>query len=279
MKILITEEQFKKLVLKEQSDSKANKDKCIPLLPTTWNTVNYTLKDILHGGKLLHYGDEDSNGLHALKLIQRRLNTLQGTHFKEDGKYGPNILKRLSEFLNIDLCKQKNNVIPIGPNTLKKLGLSFEINEENRENYLLTSTLIGENVKGSDEEIFAILSTIKNRILHCSNLKNMEDVLSIYGQYSTLNHYNRLNDKEKKDELFDRVSNQKSKHDFERILKLVERFKITKPLPYNHYVANYLIKDYPNKTDSLATSYNENKKSAKEIGEHTFWWDAKHRCK
>jgi len=282
MKILVTSNQLKTLILKEQVEQEKEeivKIDCVPNLPKSWNQVDYSLKDVLNG-EVLHYGDEDPDEMGALKLIQRRLNTLEGTHFIEDGKYGPNILTRLSEFLNIDLCKQKNNDIPIGSNALKKLGLNFEINKDNKEDYLIASTLIGENVKGTKEEIFAILSTIKNRIPHCPNLNNMEDVLSIRGQYSTLNHYNDLKtEEEKTKELFDRISNQKSKHDFGRILNMVKQFRNTTPLPYNHYVANYLIKDYPNKTDSLATSYNENKKSAKQIGDHTFWWADQHRCK
>ena len=62
------------------------------------------------------------------------------------------------------------------------------------------------------------------------------------------------------------------------MFKKVQNFRKTEPLPYNHYVANYLAKTYNTKTDSLATSYKENKESSTEIGNHTFWWDDKHRC-
>ena len=275
MKILVTGNQLKTLILKEQEEEIVETD-CVPNLPKSWNQVDYSLKDIQNGG-ILYYGDEDPEKFNALKLIQRKVNSINNEHYTLDGKYGPNLLKRLSIILDIDLCKQKNNDIPIGPNTLKKLGLYTDITEENKEEYILASTLIGEQIKGNKDELFAILSTIKNRSKRCK--KSMEEMVLLNGQYNTWDHYNTLSEDEKIDELHNRVTNQKSKGVFNNMLKIVKEFKNTTPLPYNHYVANYLIKDYPNKTDSLATSYNENKKSAKEIGEHTFWWDAKHRCK
>lgn len=273
MKILVTETQFKKVLLGEQEEKK---DDCIPELPKTWNTVNYSLHDVL-GGKILHYGDEDSNDLNTLKLIQKRLNSLNNEHFSIDGKYGPNILKRLSKFLNIDLCEQKNNDIPIGPKTLKKLGLNFSITPENKENYILASTLVGERLNGAKDELFAILSTIKNRGIKCK--KTMEEMVLLPKQYSTWDYYNSLSDKEKEVELFNRVANQKAKGYFNKLLKIVKEFKNTKPSPYNHYVANYLLKNIKTKSDSIITSYKKNKDTSKEIGLHTFWWDDKHRCK
>ena len=190
------------------------------------------------------------------------------------------MLEQLSLILDIDLCKQKDNTINVGPNALNKLGLSFDITPELEEDYLLTTTLVGENVKGTQKELNAILSTIKNRAIKCG--KSMKDILSIGKQYSTLNYYNSLSDKEKKQELYDRVLKQKLKPNYNHfgdMFKRVQNFRKTKPLEYNHYVANYLAKKYVNRTDSLATSYKENKKSSTVIGDHTFWWDDKHRCK
>ena len=276
MKILVSESQFSRLIVKEQEEIKEKTDDCVPELPKTWNTIDYSLREVLNG-KILHYGDEDSNDMNAIKLIQKRLNSINNEHFSIDGKYGPNILKRLSKFLNVDLCKQKNNDIPIGPNTLKKLGLNFNITPENKENYILTSTLVGERLKGGRDELFAILSTIKNRGIKCK--KTMQDMVLLPKQYSTWDYYNSLNDQEKETELFNRVANQKSKGYFNKLLKIVKEFKNTKPLPYNHYVANYLLKDITTKSDSIINSYKENKDTSKEIGLHTFWWDDKHRCK
>ena len=268
MKILISTEQLNRIILTEQEK------KCIPTLPAKWKKINYSLNDVLNG-KILHYGEQDLNNLNALKLIQRRLNTINGEHFPIDGKYGPNILTRLAKFLGVDLCKQKNNDIPIGPKTLTKLGLNFEIGDNNRENYILASTLIGENISGTKDELVAILSTIKNRSKKCN--KTMEEMVLLPRQYSTWDHYNRLDDDEKIKELFTRIANQKSKTDFNKILKIVEQFKLSDPLPYNHYV-NKTLKNVSLGTDSLSTSYKKNKKSAKQIGLHTFWWDKKHRC-
>jgi hypothetical protein len=282
MKILVTESQFSRMIFKEQEEIKEKTDDCVPELPKTWNTVDYSLRDVLNG-EILHYGDEDSNDLNALKLIQKRLNSINNEHFTIDGKYGPNILKRLLKYLNekyneeIDLCEQKDNDIPIGPNTLTKLGLNFNITPENKENYILTSTLVGERLNGTKNELFAILSTIKNRALKCE--KTMQYMVLLPKQYSTWNYYNNLSEEEKEIELFNRVANDKSKGYFNKLLKIVKEFKNTKPSSYNHYVANYLLKDTKTKSDSIINSYKENKDTSKKIGLHTFWWDNKHRCK
>ncbi len=271
MKVKITENQLKKIILKEGSD------KCLKSTPKSWNTVNYSLDDIKNG-KIIKFGDYDPKDGNAIKLIQTRLND---TLYKgePDGKYGKGMLEQLSFVLDIDLCKQQNNTINVGPNALKLLGIYFDITPEVEEDYLLTTTLVGENVKGTQEELNAILSTIKNRAIKCG--KSMKDILSIGKQYSTLNYYNSLSDKEKKQELYNRVLKQKLKpkyNHFDDMFKKVQSFRKTKPLPYNHYAANYLVKKYNSKTDSLATSYKKNKKSSTVIGDHTFWWDDKHRC-
>lgn len=271
MKIIVTENQLKKIVLKEQSDN------CLKVSPKTWNTVDYSLDDIKNG-KIIKFGDYDPKEGNAIKLLQHRLNDklYKG---EPDGKYGKGTLEQLSLILDIDLCKQKDNTINVGPNALDKLGLSFDITPELEEDYLLTTTLVGENVKGTQRELNAILSTIKNRAIKCG--KSMKDILSIGKQYSTLNYYNSLSEKGKKQELYNRVLKQKLKpsyNHFDDMFKKVQNFRKTKPLPYNHYVTNYLAKKYNTKNDSLATSYKENKKSSTEIGDHTFWWDDKHRC-
>jgi hypothetical protein len=277
MKILVTGNQLKTLILKEQEEQEEEivETDCVPNLPKSWNQVDYSLKDIQNGG-ILYYGDEDPEKFNALKLIQRKVNSINNEHYTLDGKYGPNLLKRLSIILDIDLCKQKNNDIPIGPNTLKKLGLYTDITEENKEDYILASTLIGEQIKGNKDELFAILSTIKNRSKKCK--KSMEEMVLLNGQYNTWDHYNELSEDEKTDELHNRVANQKSKGVFNNMLKIVKEFKNTTPLPYNHYVANYLIKNIESKTDSIFTSYKNNKDSSEKIGLHTFWWDDEHRC-
>jgi hypothetical protein len=287
MKIIITENQLKILILKEQSEEKLetppkNSDECAPKSPKQWNKVNYTLDDVKNGS-IIKFGDSDSKEGNAIKLLQTRLNDYEYDS-EPDGKYGKGMLKQLSHFLDIDLCKQKNNTIGVGPNALKLLDMSFEITPEMEEDYLLATTLVGENVKGTQKELNAILSTIKNRIKHCTNLKSMTDVLSIGGQYSTLNHYNTLNDEEKKVELYNRVLRQKLSpkyNDFGGMFKKVQSFRKTTPLSYNHYFTNTLANNARKGTynTDVAKSYMKNVKSSNSIGDHTFWWDDKHRCK
>lgn len=283
MKIIISETQLKNVILREQTVETPPKtsDECAPMSPKQWNKVNYTLDDVKNGS-IIKFGDSDTKKGNAIKLIQRRLNNFEYDG-EPDGKYGRGMLKQLSHFLNIDLCKQNNNTINIGPNALKLLGISFDITPEMEEDYLLATALVGENVKGTQQELNAILSTIKNRINHCPNLKTMTDVLSIGDQYSTLNYYNSLSDKDKKIELYSRVLNQKLEptyNDFDGMLKKVRRFRKTTPLQYNHYFTNTLANKSKKGTynDAVAQSYRNNIKSSKQIGSHTFWWDKTHRC-
>ena len=283
MKIIISETQLKNVILREQTVETPPKtsDECAPVSPKQWNKVNYTLDDVKNGS-IIKFGDSDPKDGNAIKLIQHRLNNYEYDGVP-DGKYGRGMLKQLSHFLDIDLCKQKDTTINIGPNALKLLGLSFEITEEMEEDYLLATALVGENVKGTQQELNAILSTIKNRISHCPNLKTMTDVLSIGDQYSTLNHYNSLSDKDKKIELYNRVLNQKLEptyNDFDGMLKKVQRFRKTTPLRYNHYFTNTLARKAKKGTynDAVAKSYRNNIKTSEQIGDHTFWWDEKHRC-
>lgn len=286
MKIIITETQLKNVILRERNVEKLEttpkSDECTTNSPKQWNKVNYTLDDVKNGS-IINFGDSDTKEGNAIKLIQTRLNDYEYDS-EPDGKYGKGMLKQLSHFLDIDLCEQENNTIRVGPNALKLLGMSFEITPEMEEDYLLATTLVGENVKGTQEELNAILSTIKNRIKHCPNLKSMSDVLNIGSQYSTLNHYNTLNDEEKKVELYNRVLQQKLRpkyNDFDNMFKKVQSFRKTTPLPYNHYFTNTLAEKARSGTynTSVSKSYMENLKSSKTIGDHTFWWSNKHRCK
>ena len=122
----------------------------------------------------------------AIKRIQKKL------RINDDGYYGKTMLRKLAKELDIDLCKQKNNDIPIGPNGLTKLGF-FEVTlpqegTDEYENYILASTLVGECTRCKGDELFAIYSTIKRR----SGNESMVDTVLKPKQYSTWNGYNRL---------------------------------------------------------------------------------------
>lgn len=265
MKIIITEKQLD--VLFEQDNTLGN---CVPTGDTKWNSVDTTIYDILNNGHVLHYGDKNDEPDSAIKVIQKKLG------ISNDGFYGKTMLRRLAKKLNIDICKQTNNDIPVGPNGLNKLGLNITIptDTEGYENYILASTLIGENIIGDKDELFAILSTIKQRAIKCGY--NMEKAVLKPKQYSTWNYYNRLSNDKKPIELLNRVTNQKTKG-FDEMLNTVKAFKKTKPLKYNHYV-NPNIVDLVKGTRSVAISYRNNKKTSKKIGDHLFWWDNKHGC-
>ena len=140
------------------------------------------------------------------------------------------MLKALSNQLNIDLCKQINNNIPLGPNGLKKLDLYVEIPQDN-EDYILASTLVGENQRAGEKELNAILSTIKNRADKCGY--SMKDSVLKGKQYSTWNYFNKLNEEQQLQELYNRITNQKTKG-FGKMLKIVENFNDSDLINVNH---------------------------------------------
>lgn len=262
MRIIITENQYGRLF--EQKEIP-----CVPTADTKYYEVDVTIYDIMNNGVILHYGEEDDNNMGAIKRIQDKLG------IGVDGKYGPTMLGTLSTTLGIDLCKQKNNDIPIGPNGLTKLGL-FDVtmpkeNTEDYVNYILASTLVGECTGCKEDELFAIYSTIKHR-----SKGSMVDAALKPKQYSTWNRYNKS--KDKKEFLVTRISEQKRKG-FDEMLSTVKGFRNKSPLKYNHYFTNTLAKKAREGTfnDDVAESYRNNIKSAKKIGNHTFWWDKRHK--
>jgi hypothetical protein len=259
MRIIITENQYGRLFEQEEIP-------CVPTAETQYYEVDVTIYDIMNNGAILHYGEEDMNEMGAIKRIQKKLG------IKIDGYYGPTMLETLSTTLGIDLCKQKNNDIPIGPNGLTKLGLfDTTIPKDDTDeyiNYILASTLVGECNRCGKDELFAIYSTIKRR-----SKGSMVDVVLKPKQYSTWNGYNGSDDK--KEFLVTRISEQKRKG-FDEMLSLVKEFRNKSPLKYNHYV-NPTIVDLENDNRSIAKSYRDSKESAKQIGKHLFWWDKKHK--
>ena len=219
----------------------------------------------MNNGAILNYGDYDPKDMGAIKRIQKKLG------IKIDGFYGPTMLETLSTTLGIDLCKQKDNDIPIGPKGLTKLGLFDTTLPEDKDeytNYILASTLVGECNRCTKEELFAIYSTIKHR-----SKGSLVDVVLKPKQYSTWNKYNSVDDK--KEYLITRISEQKRKG-FDEMLSLVRGFRNKSPLKYNHYV-NPTIVDLENSKRSIAQSYRNNKESSKQIGNHLFWWDKRHK--
>jgi len=261
MRIVITENQYSRLFEQEEI-------KCIPSAETQFNQVDISFYDIFYKGEILNYGDYDSDKTHPIWIIQKSLG------IGRDGGYGKEMLETLASKLNINLCKQTNNNIPLGPNGLKQLGLYVDIPDDN-ENYILASTLIGENQRGSEEELNAILSTIKNRAIKCGY--TMKDSVLKGKQYSTWNYFNRLDKEGQYEELHNRIANQKPKG-FDKMLKVVEDFKDEDVIKVNHYVNPDIVDLSTGNTRTIAISYNNNKKSAKEIGDHIFWWDKRHPC-
>jgi hypothetical protein len=269
MKIIITEDQLKYIINEQEVE-------CLPNPIKEWNEVNYLLKDV-KDGKILNYGDKDTKNDNALKKIQKKLGVAV------DGEYGVGTLKALAKKLDIKLCKQKDYNIPIGPIAVGRLFKkgTLTTTKENREDedHILASTLVIENFNGSNDELYAILSSIKNRANKCK--KTMEDMVLLPSQYSTWNYYNTLDKEDKSKELKDRLENHIKNKNLNNFLKVVKDFKNSGTLTHvNHYFTNSLAKMANKGTlnSAIAKSYRKNKKSSKVIGGHTFWWDSEHRC-
>jgi hypothetical protein len=157
---------------------------------------------------------------------------------------------------------------------LTKLGLFDTTLPEDKDeytNYILASTLVGECNRCTKEELFAIYSTIEHR-----SKGSLVDAVLKPKQYSTWNKYNSSDDKE--EYLITRISEQKRKG-FDEMLSTVKGFRNKDPKDYNHYFTNTLAKKAREGTfnDAVAKSYRNNIKSAKKIGNHTFWWDKRHK--
>ena len=105
----------------------------------------------------------------------------------------------------------------------------------------------------------------------------MKDSVLKGKQYSTWNYYNGLNKEGKIKELHNRITNQKQKG-FDNMLKIVEGFGGEDLIKVNHYVNSDIVDLSTGNTRTIAVSYNNNKTTAKEIGDHTFWWDKRHPC-
>jgi len=273
MKIIITENQLK-YIINEQNNAEVTEKECLPEPIKEWNEVDYSVKDV-KDGKILNYGDKDTKEGNALKKIQKKLG------IGVDGEYGVGTLKALAKKLDIDLCKQKDYNIPIGPNGMKKLGIkeNLVITKENREDYILASTLVIENFNASNTELFAILSSIKNRANTCG--ESMEHMVLIPKQYSTWDYYNKLDKEGKKKELKERLENHIENKNLDKFLKVVKDFKGSGSLTkVNHYFTKELAKKADNMelNSPIAKSYRKNKKSIQRIGDHVFWWDSSHRC-
>lgn len=129
MKIIITENQLE-YIIKKQNNTKVKEKECLPKPVKEWNEVDYSVKNV-KDGKILNYGDKDTKNGNALKKIQKKLGV------GVDGEYGVGTLKALAKKLKIDLCKQKDYNIPIGPNGIKKLGIeeNIKLNKDNLKDF------------------------------------------------------------------------------------------------------------------------------------------------
>lgn len=208
MKILMTENQFIRLILTEEG---------------AINRDGVTLYDIWNGYTTFKHGDMQSNVDSPLIQIQNRLIELlpstelgkkwllslkkENKSFKSDNDFGDKTAIAVSIIVN---GKIPNNpkTIQIGPNTLSKIG--FEKPEMlTLDEKIVAITLVMEKSSPDEDEIKAIANVIRNR-----NKAGRGSIIDIvlkcktqYCQFSGWNDYNSLDKKDK--EVIDRIMKEK----------------------------------------------------------------------
>jgi len=124
MKIIITENQLKRLILESDSPCPKGEEE---------NELK-TVKD-LKGGKTISLGYCNSSSDSAIVFVQKKLKELGFLKWDGDlGYFGQKTLKALCDFLEYEECE---DTIKIGKNTIKKLesGTNSSIDEKNLKDF------------------------------------------------------------------------------------------------------------------------------------------------
>ncbi len=184
MKIIITENQLKKILLNEN----------------TYTKSNVTFNDIWFCNKVVKCDENQDRGDSPLYLVQKRLieelnkNTktkkwVKDNNFKPDKSFGPTTAKAIGMYYT-NGEREFECPVNIGPKLLKKLG--FEPPEELTEDEkILAVTLTMEMSTDNEKEIKAISNVIANRS-YIRNMTPVEVVLESF-QFSGWNQYEGVN--------------------------------------------------------------------------------------
>lgn len=183
MKILVTELQFNRVLLKEEGVSK----------------VKTTLNDIWYGINTLKHGDYQVTEESALKKVQKRLykkfpEYSEEIEFSPDNDFGDKTSKMIGKLFNTTYTNL--NSIQIGRNVLKKLGFTEpEIPSLNEK--IIAITLSMEKSHDEEEELKAISNIISNR----SNFKPSlgKDVIKTVLEYKKFSGWNKYQPVDKND--------------------------------------------------------------------------------
>ena len=149
MRILVTENQFSKLLLREEEG---------------WRT-DITLNDIWYGLNTLKYGDHQVSENSALKQIQYKLYNKfpeysKKIEFKPDNDFGDKTSKMIAKLFETTYTDLKS--IKIGRKVLKKLGFT-EPKIPSLDEKIIAITLSMEKSHDEEEELKAISNVISNR--------------------------------------------------------------------------------------------------------------------
>lgn len=179
MKIIVTENQLKKIVLKEDILGIINRD-------------DIKLNDIWYSLDKLKYGDMQSANNSPLKQVQKRLLNYneelkeygEDIGFKADNDFGPSTAKMIGKLFGVTF--KDLSTVEIGPKTLTKLGFKKPTNLSVDE-FIVAITLAMEYRKESEVDIKAIANVIANR--NAAGRGNVVDVVLDSSQFSGWNKY------------------------------------------------------------------------------------------
>jgi len=174
MKIIVTENQLKKIVLKEDILGIINRD-------------DIKLNDIWYSLDKLKYGDMQSANNSPLKQVQKRLLNYneelkeygEDIGFKADNDFGPSTAKMIGKLFGVTF--KDLSTVEIGPKTLTKLGFKKPTNLSVDE-FIVAITLAMEYRKESEVDIKAIANVIANR--NAAGRGNVVDVVLDSSQFS-----------------------------------------------------------------------------------------------
>ena len=179
MKIIVTENQLKKIVLNEDVLGIINRD-------------DIKLNDIWYGLDKLRYGDMQSTNNSPLKQVQKRLLNYnkelkdygEDIGFSADNDFGPSTAKMIGKLFGKTYKDLES--VSIGPLTLSKLGFKKPTNLSVDE-FIVAITLAMEYSKESEVDIKAIANVIANR--NAAGRGNVVDVVLDSSQFSGWNKF------------------------------------------------------------------------------------------
>lgn len=178
MKVKITENQLKKLIINEETLGRVQKD-------------YVSLNDIWYEFDKLSHGDFQSTEDGPLNLVQQKLykkfpEYSEEIGFHPDKDFGDKTSKMIGKLFGLEFKDLSS--VSIGPKTLEKLGFKKPVSLTLDE-LIVALNLVMEQSKANEDEIKGIANVIANRQSIGNHGSSMVDVVLKPSQFSEWNRY------------------------------------------------------------------------------------------